>query len=104
MAVGYISRRAMLQQLHGISSLSHDERHCTAHTWMNKGKTQKRWLHFYPSMSVEVSFCVSVRQVGCKLEVFQLLLNQEPSTCTLLLLAGILRSVQCYEGDWFIES
>ncbi|XP_075293531.1 syntaxin-binding protein 5-like isoform X5 [Opisthocomus hoazin] len=50
--VGYISRRAMLQQLHGISTFSHDERHCTAHTWMNK---ENRENSFSRSRSSSVS-------------------------------------------------
>ncbi|XP_075293526.1 syntaxin-binding protein 5-like isoform X4 [Opisthocomus hoazin] len=49
---GYISRRAMLQQLHGISTFSHDERHCTAHTWMNK---ENRENSFSRSRSSSVS-------------------------------------------------
>ncbi|XP_053561114.1 syntaxin-binding protein 5-like [Bombina bombina] len=35
-ALGYISRRAMLQQLHGISTFSNDEYHCSANTWADK--------------------------------------------------------------------
>uniref|UniRef100_A0A803XYN5 Syntaxin-binding protein 5-like n=1 Tax=Meleagris gallopavo TaxID=9103 RepID=A0A803XYN5_MELGA len=50
--LGYISRRAMLQQLHGISSFSHDERHYTAHTWMNK---ENRENSFSRSRSSSVS-------------------------------------------------
>ncbi|XP_029875554.1 syntaxin-binding protein 5-like isoform X6 [Aquila chrysaetos chrysaetos] len=50
--VGYISRRAMLQQLHGISTFSHDERHYTAHTWMNK---ENRENSFSRSRSSSVS-------------------------------------------------
>ncbi|XP_027537064.1 syntaxin-binding protein 5-like isoform X3 [Neopelma chrysocephalum] len=50
--VGYISRRAMLQQLHGISTFSHDERHYTARTWMNK---ENRENSFSRSRSSSVS-------------------------------------------------
>ncbi|XP_014812669.1 PREDICTED: syntaxin-binding protein 5-like isoform X4 [Calidris pugnax] len=49
---GYISRRAMLQQLHGISTFSHDERLYTAHTWMNK---ENRENSFSRSRSSSVS-------------------------------------------------
>ncbi|XP_015730103.1 syntaxin-binding protein 5-like isoform X8 [Coturnix japonica] len=49
---GYISRRAVLQQLHGVSSFSHDERHFTAHTWMNK---ENRENSFSRSRSSSVS-------------------------------------------------
>lgn len=96
-AVGYISRRAMLQQLHGISTFSHDERHYTAHTWMNKGKTPKRWLRFYPSMWVEVSCVFLFSEVGSRLEVLPFLLHQKPSISMLLLRAGVQQSEV---GSW----
>ncbi|XP_038613515.1 syntaxin-binding protein 5-like isoform X3 [Tachyglossus aculeatus] len=35
-AEGHISRRAMLQQLHGASTFSHDELHFAAYTWREK--------------------------------------------------------------------
>ncbi|XP_010224593.1 PREDICTED: syntaxin-binding protein 5-like isoform X1 [Tinamus guttatus] len=50
--VGCISRRAMLQQLHGVSTFSHDERHCTAHTRPNK---ENRENSFSRSRSSSVS-------------------------------------------------
>ncbi|XP_065442876.1 syntaxin-binding protein 5-like isoform X3 [Chrysemys picta bellii] len=50
--VGYISRRAMLQQLHGVSTFSHDERHYAAYTWMDK---ENRENTFSRSRSSSVS-------------------------------------------------
>lgn len=35
---GYASRRAMLQQLHGVSMYSHDEHHGTAYSWSERGE------------------------------------------------------------------
>lgn len=35
---GYPSRRAMLQQLHGVSMYSHDEHHATTYSWSERGK------------------------------------------------------------------
>ncbi|KTF87147.1 hypothetical protein cypCar_00006857 [Cyprinus carpio] len=35
---GYASRRAMLQQLHGVSMYSHDEHHITTYSWSERGK------------------------------------------------------------------
>ncbi|KAM9171028.1 syntaxin-binding protein 5-like isoform 2-T2 [Pangshura tecta] len=49
---GYISRRAMLQQLHGVSTFSHDERHYAAYTWMDK---ENRENTFSRSRSSSVS-------------------------------------------------
>ncbi|KAG9329347.1 hypothetical protein JZ751_005597, partial [Albula glossodonta] len=34
--VGYTSRRAMLQQLHGVSMFSHEEHHATMYTWSER--------------------------------------------------------------------
>ncbi|KAM9320903.1 syntaxin-binding protein 5-like [Gastrophryne carolinensis] len=51
-AVGYISRRTMLQQLHGISTFSNDEYHYSSNTWMEK---ESRESSFSRSRSSSVS-------------------------------------------------
>ncbi|GAA6075014.1 syntaxin-binding protein 5-like isoform X1 [Tachysurus ichikawai] len=39
---GYPSRRAMLQQLHGVSMYSHDEHHATTYSWSERGYPSRR--------------------------------------------------------------
>ncbi|XP_041437337.1 syntaxin-binding protein 5-like isoform X4 [Xenopus laevis] len=51
-AVGYISRRAMLQQLHGVSTFSNDECHYSSNTWADK---ESRENSFNRSRSSSVS-------------------------------------------------
>lgn len=36
--IGYASRRAMLQQLHGVTMYSHDEHHTSTYSWTERGK------------------------------------------------------------------
>ncbi|XP_069491930.1 syntaxin-binding protein 5-like isoform X1 [Ambystoma mexicanum] len=50
--VGYISRRAMLQQLHGVSTFSHDDSNSSACTWTEK---ESRENSFSRSRSSSVS-------------------------------------------------
>ncbi|XP_046699832.1 syntaxin-binding protein 5-like isoform X6 [Silurus meridionalis] len=49
---GYPSRRAMLQQLHGVSMYSHDEHHVTAYSWSER---ESRENSFSRSRSSSVS-------------------------------------------------
>lgn len=65
--VGYASRRAMLQQLHGVAMYSHDEHHISApYCWSERGKgasatnpsTAVLVIHVRPSVTM------SVRHVG----------------------------------------
>ncbi|XP_073524804.1 syntaxin-binding protein 5-like isoform X3 [Phyllobates terribilis] len=51
-AVGYISRRAMLQQLHGVSTYSNDEYHYSTNSWAEK---ESRENSFSRSRSSSVS-------------------------------------------------
>ncbi|KAM4699212.1 syntaxin-binding protein 5-like isoform 3-T3 [Discoglossus pictus] len=51
-ALGYISRRAMLQQLHGISTFSNDEYHYSPNSWAEK---ESRESSFSRSRSSSVS-------------------------------------------------
>ncbi|KPP78431.1 syntaxin-binding protein 5-like [Scleropages formosus] len=50
--VGYASRRAMLQQLHGVSMYSHDEHHTTAYSWSER---ESRESSFSRSRSSSIS-------------------------------------------------
>nr|XP_055072389.1 syntaxin-binding protein 5-like isoform X7 [Misgurnus anguillicaudatus] len=49
---GYTSRRAMLQQLHGVSMYSHDEHHITSYSWSER---ESRENSFSRSRSSSVS-------------------------------------------------
>ncbi|XP_048862282.1 syntaxin-binding protein 5-like isoform X2 [Brienomyrus brachyistius] len=49
---GYASRRAMLQQLHGVSMYSHDEHHGTAYSWSER---ESRESSFSRSRSSSIS-------------------------------------------------
>uniref|UniRef100_A0AAY4BNI8 Syntaxin-binding protein 5-like n=1 Tax=Denticeps clupeoides TaxID=299321 RepID=A0AAY4BNI8_9TELE len=51
-AEGYASRRAMLQQLHGVSMYSHDEHHATSYCWSER---ESRENSFSRSRSSSVS-------------------------------------------------
>lgn len=76
---GYASRRAMLQQLHGVTMYSHDEHHANApYCWSERGKgasaarnnnskiqqTQSAVLLMITSASVSQSIRLSVRPVS----------------------------------------
>ncbi|XP_035031313.1 syntaxin-binding protein 5-like isoform X7 [Hippoglossus stenolepis] len=53
---GYASRRAMLQQLHGVSMYSHDEHHSSsAYCWNEKAAAESRENSFSRSRSSSVS-------------------------------------------------
>ncbi|KAG5282884.1 hypothetical protein AALO_G00035780 [Alosa alosa] len=49
---GYASRRAMLQQLHGVSMYSHDEHHSTSYCWSERAESRENSFSRSRSSSV----------------------------------------------------
>ncbi|XP_071995132.1 syntaxin-binding protein 5-like isoform X8 [Engystomops pustulosus] len=81
-AVGYISRRSMLQQLHGVSTYSNDEYHYSANSWAEK---ESRESSFSRSRSSSVSSIDKEAKEAITalyfMETFARKTDQAPSPC-----------------------
>lgn len=105
--VGYASRRAMLQQLHGVTMYSHDEHHITSpYCWSERGKgaSATNTRAAVPPASPRPSVRTYVSQSVCQSVLWPLFHLQHAWKC--LLLSRGARAVQrhlygsvCFAGS-----